>query len=94
MHLQDLDAQLAPKTYVVSNYFTAADVVLYGALHPILVRDTSIIRRYLDLLTPVCRHNCSLRNTTRTLQSRATSTIYKAALSCGNPPSLSHPRFP
>lgn len=94
MHAQDLDAQLAPKTYVVSNYFTAADVALYGALHPILVRSQSIIRRYLDLLTLARRYNCSLRNTTRTLQSRATSTTYKAALLCGNPPSLSHPRFP
>ncbi|KAI0801790.1 hypothetical protein BC629DRAFT_1284797 [Irpex lacteus] len=32
--LKDLEAQLVPKTYVVSNYFTAADVALYGALHP------------------------------------------------------------
>ncbi|KAJ7212123.1 hypothetical protein GGX14DRAFT_621908 [Mycena pura] len=29
-----LDAQLVPKTYLVSNYLTAADVALYGALHP------------------------------------------------------------
>ncbi|KAI0699115.1 hypothetical protein BC835DRAFT_1332404 [Cytidiella melzeri] len=33
--LKDLEAQLVPKTYVVSNCFTAADVALYGALHPI-----------------------------------------------------------
>ncbi|TFY77447.1 hypothetical protein EWM64_g6565 [Hericium alpestre] len=31
----DLDAKLLPLTYVVSNYLSAADVALYGALHPI-----------------------------------------------------------
>ncbi|KAI0320201.1 nucleic acid-binding protein [Amylostereum chailletii] len=31
---KDLEAQLLSRTYVVSNYFTAADVALYGALHP------------------------------------------------------------
>ncbi|KAI0086542.1 hypothetical protein BDY19DRAFT_894826 [Irpex rosettiformis] len=36
--LKDLEAQLVPKTYVVSNYFTAADVALYGALHPIFAQ--------------------------------------------------------
>ncbi|KAH9950539.1 nucleic acid-binding protein [Amylocystis lapponica] len=34
-NLKDLDAQLTPRTYVVSNYLTAADVALYGALHPV-----------------------------------------------------------
>ena len=34
---QDLEASLVPRTYLVSNYFTAADVALYGALHPSLV---------------------------------------------------------
>ncbi|KAF7288574.1 hypothetical protein HMN09_01386500 [Mycena chlorophos] len=29
-----LDAELVPKTYLVSNYLTAADVALYGMLHP------------------------------------------------------------
>ncbi|KAH8114522.1 hypothetical protein DFH11DRAFT_1767401 [Phellopilus nigrolimitatus] len=33
---KDLDATLTPKTYLVSNYFTAADAALYGALHPII----------------------------------------------------------
>ncbi|TFY83379.1 hypothetical protein EWM64_g632 [Hericium alpestre] len=33
--LKDLDAKLLPLTYVVSNYLSAADVALYGALHPI-----------------------------------------------------------
>ncbi|KAI0078269.1 nucleic acid-binding protein [Panus rudis PR-1116 ss-1] len=32
--LKDLDAQLVPRTYIVNNYLTAADVALYGALHP------------------------------------------------------------
>ncbi|GJE97181.1 nucleic acid-binding protein [Phanerochaete sordida] len=36
--IQALDAQLTPKTYIVSNYFTAADVALYGALHPTLAQ--------------------------------------------------------
>lgn len=35
---KDLDIQFVPRTYAVANYLTAADVVLYGALHPILVR--------------------------------------------------------
>ncbi|KAK7689993.1 hypothetical protein QCA50_006635 [Cerrena zonata] len=34
--LKDLDAQLVPRTYAVSNYLTAADVALFGALHPVL----------------------------------------------------------
>ncbi|PIL22560.1 hypothetical protein GSI_15249 [Ganoderma sinense ZZ0214-1] len=33
---QDLEASLVPRSYLVANYFTAADVALYGALHPIL----------------------------------------------------------
>ncbi|KAJ7675840.1 hypothetical protein DFH06DRAFT_977677 [Mycena polygramma] len=32
--LKTLDTQLVPRTYLVSNYLTAADVALYGALHP------------------------------------------------------------
>ncbi|KAF8635799.1 hypothetical protein AX15_000006 [Amanita polypyramis BW_CC] len=31
---QELDLLLVPKTYLVNNYLTAADVALYGALHP------------------------------------------------------------
>ena len=45
---QDLEAQLIPRTYIVGNYLTAADVALYGALHPVLVRMfilTLVIRR-------------------------------------------------
>ncbi|OBZ71316.1 tRNA-aminoacylation cofactor arc1 [Grifola frondosa] len=34
--LKDLDTQLTPRTYLVSNYLTVADVALYGALHPVL----------------------------------------------------------
>jgi len=33
-NLKDLDTQLVPRTYLVSNYLTAADTALYGALHP------------------------------------------------------------
>jgi len=32
-----LESVLVPRTYIVSNYLTAADVALYGALHPTLV---------------------------------------------------------
>ncbi|RPD77832.1 nucleic acid-binding protein [Lentinus tigrinus ALCF2SS1-7] len=35
-NFKDLEASLVPRTYLVSNYFTAADVALYGALHPSL----------------------------------------------------------
>ncbi|KAI0712196.1 hypothetical protein C8Q76DRAFT_733767 [Earliella scabrosa] len=35
-NFKDLEASLVPRTYLVSNYFTAADVALYGALHPAL----------------------------------------------------------
>lgn len=35
--VKDLDATLTPKTYIASNYLTAADVALYGALHPTIV---------------------------------------------------------
>ncbi|KAJ7366856.1 hypothetical protein DFH08DRAFT_678910 [Mycena albidolilacea] len=34
--LKTLDTQLVPRTYLVNNYLTAADVALYGALHPTL----------------------------------------------------------
>ncbi|OSX59818.1 hypothetical protein POSPLADRAFT_1048287 [Postia placenta MAD-698-R-SB12] len=34
-NLKDLEAQLTPRTYAVSNYPTAADTALYGTLHPI-----------------------------------------------------------
>ncbi|KAJ7780643.1 hypothetical protein DFH07DRAFT_729399 [Mycena maculata] len=32
--LKTLGTQLVPRTFLVSNYLTAADVALYGALHP------------------------------------------------------------
>ncbi|KIM89347.1 hypothetical protein PILCRDRAFT_95219 [Piloderma croceum F 1598] len=34
--VKELDSQLVPRTYIVSNYLTAADVALYGALHPVI----------------------------------------------------------
>ena len=34
---QDLDSLLVPKTYIATNYLTAADVAFYGSLHPIFV---------------------------------------------------------
>ncbi|KAF8798791.1 nucleic acid-binding protein [Phlegmacium glaucopus] len=36
--LKDLDNLLVPKTYVATNYLTAADVALYGSLHPVFSR--------------------------------------------------------
>ncbi|KAJ6559205.1 hypothetical protein DFH09DRAFT_1162216 [Mycena vulgaris] len=36
--LKTLDTQLVPRTYLVSNYLTAADVALYGALHPTIAK--------------------------------------------------------
>ncbi|KIM43369.1 hypothetical protein M413DRAFT_444195 [Hebeloma cylindrosporum] len=33
-NIKDLDTILIPKTYVATNYFTAADVAVYAALHP------------------------------------------------------------
>ncbi|KAJ7603939.1 hypothetical protein FB45DRAFT_1085190 [Roridomyces roridus] len=32
--LKTLDTQLIPRTFLVSNYLTAADIAMYGALHP------------------------------------------------------------
>ncbi len=48
---QDLEASLVPRTYLVANYFTAADVALYGALHPILV----CLPRYVHSISPLIR---------------------------------------
>jgi len=36
-YFQDLDSLLVPKTYVATNYLTAADVAFYGSLHPVFV---------------------------------------------------------
>ncbi|KAF8237188.1 nucleic acid-binding protein [Tricholoma matsutake] len=33
-NLQSLNTLVTPRTYLVSNYLTAADVAIYGALHP------------------------------------------------------------
>ncbi|KZV70199.1 nucleic acid-binding protein [Peniophora sp. CONT] len=53
--LKDLDAELTPRTYVVSNHLTAADVALYGALHPVFSQlqpdqyfATPAVTRYFD----------------------------------------------
>ncbi|KAF8964226.1 hypothetical protein BDZ97DRAFT_1660529 [Flammula alnicola] len=37
-NLKDLDTILVPKTYIATNYLTAADVALYGTLHPIVAK--------------------------------------------------------
>ncbi|PCH40131.1 nucleic acid-binding protein [Wolfiporia cocos MD-104 SS10] len=34
-NLKDLDTKLVPRTYLVNNYYTAADAALCGALHPV-----------------------------------------------------------
>ncbi|KAG1748618.1 hypothetical protein EDB19DRAFT_1893712 [Suillus lakei] len=53
--LPDLETQLVPRTYIVSNYLTAADVALYGALHPVFSQlqpaqlySTPAVTRYFD----------------------------------------------
>ena len=48
---KELDVTLTPKTYLVSNYLTAADVALYGALHPTLVS-------YSVVCMSICRLIC------------------------------------
>ncbi|KAJ3910570.1 hypothetical protein F5879DRAFT_929183 [Lentinula edodes] len=35
-NFKDLNSVLLPRTYIATNYLTAADVALYGALHPII----------------------------------------------------------
>ncbi|RXW23388.1 hypothetical protein EST38_g2450 [Candolleomyces aberdarensis] len=35
-NLKNLNETLTPKTYIATNYLTAADVALYGALHPVV----------------------------------------------------------
>ncbi|TDL22210.1 nucleic acid-binding protein [Rickenella mellea] len=35
--VEDLNTKLTPRTYLVNNYLTAADVALYGALHPLVL---------------------------------------------------------
>ncbi|KAJ7600556.1 hypothetical protein C8J56DRAFT_999750 [Mycena floridula] len=54
-NIKDLDKELVPRTYIVSNYLTAADVALYGALHPVISKHTPqqyysypSITRYFD----------------------------------------------
>ncbi|KAF5315074.1 hypothetical protein D9619_007291 [Psilocybe cf. subviscida] len=37
-NLKDLDTILVPKVYIATNYLTAADVALYGTLHPIVAK--------------------------------------------------------
>ena len=41
--VQSLDSHLVPRTYLVNNYLTAADVAVYGALRPIFVRRLPLI---------------------------------------------------
>ncbi|KAF8827661.1 hypothetical protein HHX47_DHR4000199 [Lentinula edodes] len=36
-NFKDLNSVLLPRTYIATNYLTAADVALYGALHPIIM---------------------------------------------------------
>ncbi|KAF5369574.1 hypothetical protein D9758_002684 [Tetrapyrgos nigripes] len=35
-NFKSLDATLVPQTYIATNYLTAADVAMYGALHPVI----------------------------------------------------------
>jgi len=42
--VQSLDSHLVPRTYLVSNYLTAADLAVYGVLQPVIVRHTTFHR--------------------------------------------------
>ena len=57
---QSLDAYLVPRTYLVGNYLTAADVAVYGALQPIFVCTT----RDCDLSHASLTHEASVPGTT------------------------------
>ncbi len=61
--IKNLDTQLVPRTYIVNNYLTAADVALYGALHPTFVStiSTSATIFISDIL--MIRQGCNQRNT-------------------------------
>ncbi|KAF9077667.1 hypothetical protein BDP27DRAFT_1311444 [Rhodocollybia butyracea] len=37
-NFKDLNSVLVPRTYIATNYLTAADYALYGALHPVIVK--------------------------------------------------------
>ena len=76
---QALDASLVPRTYLVSNYFTAADVALYGALHPSLVRLPCLNVFSASSDTHTISRNCSQRSTTLPPQSPVTSTMSRTA---------------
>ncbi|KAI0720467.1 hypothetical protein C8T65DRAFT_633102 [Cerioporus squamosus] len=75
-NFKDLEASLVPRTYLVSNYFTAADVALYGALHPSLVCSEHVCQythahlllppRYHSLLRP-CQNRPSVRKAAESL---------------------------
>jgi aminoacyl tRNA synthase complex-interacting multifunctional protein 1 len=43
--IKSLDAHLVSRTFLVSNYLTAADVAIYGALHPFIVCPWPILLR-------------------------------------------------
>jgi hypothetical protein len=47
--LAAINKELLPRTYLVSNELTIADVALYGALHPTMVRFSSFQTSYLAL---------------------------------------------
>ena len=72
---EKLNTILTPKTYIVGNTFTAADVALYGALHPTLVR--SLLPKKATRSDPMYSHNYNLHNITRIPPSHDTSTIFK-----------------
>uniref|UniRef100_UPI00358FC55A eukaryotic translation elongation factor 1 epsilon-1 isoform X2 n=1 Tax=Myxine glutinosa TaxID=7769 RepID=UPI00358FC55A len=49
--LQELNNYLADQVYMVGNYLTLADILLYFCLHPIMVEMTVLEREELDCLT-------------------------------------------
>jgi aminoacyl tRNA synthase complex-interacting multifunctional protein 1 len=69
-NIKDLDTILVPKTYIATNYLTAADVAMYAALHPLISKLQSSdyyalpsVARYFDHI----QSDPSIRTSARTL---------------------------
>ncbi|KAK7469213.1 G4 quadruplex nucleic acid binding protein [Stygiomarasmius scandens] len=88
-NIKDLDATLVPKTYVATNYLTAADVALYGALHPTLSKlqpqeyySHPSVTRYFDHI----QSSPPVRN-----QAEATSSFPVITFNFADAPKIEHP---
>ncbi|KAG6876722.1 hypothetical protein C0993_000857 [Termitomyces sp. T159_Od127] len=70
--IQSLNTALIPRTYLVNNTLSAADVAIYGALHPYFVRPSAVPTRP-SLTAPVTSPSSSRHNTTRASAAPSTS---------------------